>query len=111
MANPSEGFVRLLSSDILGSKRFTPAIQDQFTVITKRAFEQFIGERINERLKGAMSPESVTVSDNNTVVVQEESLVATEQGVITSSEELEGFHTVRAIVRDLVPTKRVAMRD
>jgi hypothetical protein len=111
VANPSEGFVRLLSSDILGSKRFTPAIQDQFTVITKRAFEQFIGERINERLKGAMSPESVTVSDNNTVVVQEESLVATEQGVITSSEELEGFHTVRAIVRDLVPTRRVAMRD
>lgn len=111
VANPSEDFVRLLSADILGAKRFTPAVRDQFTTISKRAFEQFIGERINERLKGAMSPESVTVSDKPAVVVQDEPSVATEPVIVTSSEELEGFHTVRAIIRNLVPTKRVAMRD
>ena len=111
VTNPSEGFVRLLSSDILGTKRFTPAIYDQFTAITKRAFEQFIGERINERLKGAMSPESVTVSDKSAVVANDETLVVNEQAIVTSSEELEGFHTIRAIVRELVATKRVSMRD
>lgn len=111
VANPSEDFVRLLSADLLGSKRFTPAVRDQFTTISKRAFEQFIGERINERLKGAMSPESVTISDKPAAVVQDEPSVANEPVIVTSSEELEGFHTVRAIIRNLVPTKRVVMRD
>ena len=110
-ANPSEDFVRILSADILGAKRFTPAVRDQFTTISKRAFEQFIGERINERLKGAMAPESVTVSDSPTFLVHDEPSVTTEPVIVTSSEEIEGFHTVRAIIRDLVPTKRVVMRD
>lgn len=111
MANPSEDFVRLLSLDLLGSRRFTPTIRDQFTSICKLAFDQFIGERINERLKGAMSVESVTIPEKPQVVVQDEPSVTTEPVIVTSSEELEGFHTVRAIVRNLVPTKRVVMRD
>jgi hypothetical protein len=36
---------------------------------------------------------------------------ATEPQIITSSEELEGFHIVRAIVRGIVSTKRIVMRD
>lgn len=112
MTNPSEEVVRLLSAELLGSKRFTPAVKDQFTVITKRAFEQFLGERINERLKGAMTPEKVTFVEKPLVAEQQpDSSSSNESNVVTSSEELEGFHTIRAIVRNLVPTKRVVMRD
>ena len=111
VANPTEDFVRLLSLELLGTKRFTPAVRDQFTAITKIAFEQFIGERINERLKGAMSPESVTVSDKSVVIANNENTAEIVQSIVTTSEELEGFHTVRAIVREIVPTKRVSMRD
>lgn len=112
MTNPSEEVVRLLSAELLGSKRFTPAVKDQFTVITKRAFEQFLGERINERLKGAMTPEKVTFVEKPPVAEQQpDSSSSNESNVVTSSEELEGFHTIRAIVRNLVPTKRVVMRD
>jgi len=116
MVNPSEDFVRLVSSELLGSRRFTPAVRDQFTPITRRAFEQLIGERINERLKGAMAPESVSVSEPISVVAPVRvdataATTATEPQFATSPEELEGFHIVRAIVRGLVPTKRVVMRD
>lgn len=110
MTSPSEEFVRLLSAGLLGTKKFTPAVRDQFTGISKRAFEQFVGERINERLKGAMSPESVTISEKPSAVIAEE-LPTSDPVIVTSSEELEGFHTVRAIVRSLVATKRVVMRD
>ncbi|MDP3190600.1 MULTISPECIES: type I restriction endonuclease [Comamonadaceae] len=115
MLNPSEDFVRLVSGDILGNKRFTPAVRDQFTFITKRAFEQLVGERINERLKGAMTPESVTVADppaSGTVPVSTadtSSITESQHG--TSAEELEGFHTVRAILRGIISPKRVVMRD
>jgi hypothetical protein len=116
MVNPSEDFVRLVSSELLGSRRFTPAVRDQFTLITRRAFEQLVGEKINERLKGAMAPESVSVPEpaapaSVPAVTSDSSATQAEPQVLTSSEELEGFHIVRAILRGLVPTKRVVMRD
>jgi hypothetical protein len=116
MISPSEDFVRLVSSELVGTKRFTPAIRDQFTLITRRAFEQLVGEKINERLKGAMAPESVSVQETapallSLKVAPESEATPAEPQVVTSSEELEGFHIVRAIVRSLVSTKRVVMRD
>lgn len=111
MASPSEDFVRLVSTDLLAGRRFTPAIKDQFTLITKRAFEQLIGERINERLKGAMSPESISLPDPPAAMPPVPLVDSAEPVVATSAEELEGFHTVRAIVRGLVGAKRVVMRD
>lgn len=116
MVNPAEDFVRLVSSELLGNRRFTPAARDQFTLITRRAFEQLVGERINDRLKGAMSPETVTVSDPvvaTPVHVAPAQHVPTQEvpQLATSPEELEAFHTIRALVRGLVPSKRVVMRD
>ncbi|MCO4089488.1 MAG: restriction endonuclease [Limnohabitans sp.] len=116
MLSPSEDFIRLVASELLGNKRFTPAIRDQFTLITRRAFEQLVGEKINERLKGAMAPESVSVQDSAQTTQTSRVEAATaglapEPLVVTSSEELEGFYIVRAIVRGLVPTKRIVMRD
>jgi hypothetical protein len=109
MTCPSEEFVRLVSSDLLGNKQFRSAVRDQFTLITKRAFEQLIGERINERLKGAMTPESAPAAETDAPVMAVEGI--SEPQVVTSPEELEGFHTVRAILRSLVSPKRIMMRD
>ena len=115
MAAPAEGLVRLAAADLLGSKRFTPQVLEQFTLITKRAFEQLVGERINERLKGAMTPETLTVADTAPPPPVATGAVGlappTEPQAVTSVEELEGFHTVRAILRGMVAAKRITMRD
>lgn len=108
MLNPAEDFVRLLSSDLLGGKRFTPAIRDQFTVITRRAFEQLLGERINERLKGAMTPESMPTIEQAPVIAPSG---VEEVPIVTTAEEIEGFHIIRAILRDVVSPRRIVMRD
>ncbi|MDO9009993.1 MAG: restriction endonuclease, partial [Thiobacillus sp.] len=77
--------------------------------ITKRAFKQLIGSRINERLRGAMTPDiPVAKAVQETTVTEAESEAAS---VETTLQEIEGFHIVRAILRDLVPTRRVYMRD
>lgn len=109
IAAPPEDFVRLVSSDLLGSRRFTPAIKDQFTLITKRAFDQLIGERINERLKGAMTQEVSLLNDADSRAQVEGEL--DEAQIVTSAEEIEGFHTVRAILRGSVSPQRIYMRD
>jgi len=108
MANPSEDFVRLVSAEFLAGKRFTPALKDQFTQITKKAFTQLIGDRINDRLKVAMTPESSPVVETATAQTPETS---ESQQVTTTPEEIEGFHIVRAILRDVVASKRITMRD
>lgn len=109
MMNPSEEFVRLVASNLLGNRRFTPALKDQFTVITKRAFEQLLGERINERLKGAMTPESVPVAEAVLSVVPVETVA--EAQTITTPEETEGFHIIRALLRSVISPRRIFMRD
>jgi hypothetical protein len=109
ITNPSEDFVRLLSSDLLTGRRFTPAVKDQFTLITKRAFEQLISERINERLKGAMAPEVVSVVEPTAAT--SDANAPSEAQTITTPEELEGFHIVRSILREVVSPNRVIMRD
>lgn len=110
ISSPSDEFVRLVSADLLGNKRFTPAVKDQFTEITRQAFEQLIGEKINERLKGAMTPEPAPTS----AAASAETLIndqPAEQQVATSAEELEAFYAIRAILREVIPSKRVVIRD
>lgn len=107
MTNPSEDFVRLVSSDLLGGKRFTPAVKDQFTQITKLAFEQLIGEKINQRLKGAMTPDAPPAIP----VVAAGGPEGGESTIVTTPEEYEGFYAVRAMLRGVIPSKRIVMRD
>lgn len=111
MTNPSEDLVRLLSAELIGGKRFTPIIKDQFTFITKRAFESLISERINERLKGAMTPELSLTQEQPSVPSPAEVKNKDGDQIVTTAEEIEGFHIVRAILRDCVPLKRIHMRD
>jgi hypothetical protein len=112
MTNPSEEFVRLLSADHLNGKRFTPAIKEQFTAITKRAFQQLIGDRINDRLRVAMSPEQTSApAIASTAAELTEASAEDTALVVTSPEEIEGFYIVRAALRGVVDSKRIVMRD
>ncbi len=121
LTNPPEEVVRLLAGDLIGNKKFTATIREQFTPITKRAFEQLIGERINARLKGAMSPEAVSVvslqsapSDASSAPANDPTPLAAADAqaqIATSLEELEAFHLIKAILRDVVSPKRVFIRD
>ena len=108
VTSPPEDFVRLVSADLIGSKRFTPLIKDQFTAITKRAFDQLIGEIINQRLKGAMTPEQAPHKES--AVIQDTNQTNDPQ-VITTPEEYEAFYAVRAMLRETISPKRIVMRD
>jgi len=112
MSNPSEEFVRLVSADLLAGKRFTPAVREQFSQIAKRAFKQLIGDRINDRLRVAMTPETVAQPEAAAAAdAPEAKSPGSDATVQTSPEEVEAFHIIRAILRGVVAPKRVFMRD
>ena len=107
LTNPPEEFVKALTADLLQGKRFSPSVKDQFSELTKRAFDQLLNERINDRLKGALAIEPQIISASPSK--QDES--PSGETIVTTAEEIEGFHIIRSILRDVVSSKRVYMRD
>ena len=108
MNNPPEEFVRLASAEFLVGKHFKNAVKDQFTLVTKQAFQQLVGDKINERLKRAITPEA---SLPLTMPPAAEAQPAVD-GVFAPSEiELEAFQIIRAILRPIVKPGRIFLRD
>ena len=110
--SPSEEFVRLFACPLYPGK-LTQSVREQFTLITKRAFAQFINERINERLRSAMTdqPSSLLVGTELPLEPELSSSKDPEAGIITTGEELEGYYIVKAILRDIIDPSRVIYRD
>jgi hypothetical protein len=108
MSNPPEEFVRLASAEFLVGKHFKNAVKDLFTQVTKQAFQQLVGDKINERLKGAMTPEPVAIP--MVQAAAEPSLDADDTSA-PSEIELEAFQIVRAILRPVVKPGRIFIRD
>jgi len=104
MDAPSEEFVRLLTSNLqLG--RFTAAVRDQFTPMVKAAFREIIRDAVQARLSTALAETEISE------IGAEMQPSASEEEVVTTEEEKEGFLIVRAIVRDIIKPSRVVMRD
>lgn len=109
MTSPPEEFVRLVSAEFLAGKHFKNAVKDQFTLITKRAFQQLVGDKINERLKGAMTPEPGLSAEPLASPLIEAS--DGPQVFTPSAVELEAYQIVRAILCSVVKPSRVYIRD
>ncbi|WP_026204286.1 type I restriction endonuclease [Actinomycetospora chiangmaiensis] len=121
---PSEDWVRFLGVRVFSGKNFTRQVREQFAPLVEKAANQFLNEKVNERLKTALGPEAVL--DTNPVAEprQPAPTAAPEAAsgaiapdndpageIVTTEEELEGFRIVRAIVCSEVAAARVVSRD
>lgn len=105
LINPSEEFVKILAARVYDGK-MTKSVKEQFVEITKRAFNEFILERVQKRLTNALE----RVGNTDLSGVEEES-PGDSQNLVTTEEEVEAFHIVKAILREVVDAGRVYMRD
>lgn len=104
MEAPSEDFVRLMTAN-LQINRFTATVKDQFTPIVKAAFRELIRDAVQARL-------STALADTEVIDLTTEMQVSdSDEEIVTTEEEREGFMIVRAIVRDILKPARVVMRD
>jgi len=105
-----------LVADDVYSGIFTQSVREQFSLLTKRAFQQFINDRIDDRLKSALAHESGDGHDSPPATITESDdpgivKVDRDRGIVTTEEEKEGYLIVKAILRDAVDVSRIAMRD
>lgn len=109
LADPSPEFVKFFASQVY-SGRLAASVMERFTEITKRSLKEFINERITERLAAAINtPETSTPSTEGQEIEPESS--SDDEGIVTTEEELEAFHIVKAILREVVDVGRIEYKD
>lgn len=107
--SPSEEFLRFFTKQV-HSGRTTKRVQEMFKDIIHRAFKQFINDKINERLKSALEQDGVGDAQKTDIVL--ETIEKEENGgIVTTEEEIEGFHIVRAILHETADPERIVLRD
>ncbi|RYE57234.1 MAG: restriction endonuclease [Sphingobacteriales bacterium] len=109
LQNPSDEMVKLLVSRFFDKPLIASRLAT-FREYSKKAFSNSISESIHFRLKNALNinEELPSAEPDNTL-----SIDTTPEAVklVTTEEEIEASQIVKAILRELVPAKRIAFRD
>jgi predicted type IV restriction endonuclease len=108
LVNPSDEFVKF----VLGTAypgRITAQVKEQFIPVIAKAFQHFINDKLNDRLKSALSIDVPIMSSNQAESESVEN--ADENKIVTTQEELEGFYAIKSILKGVVNLSRVVHRD
>lgn len=104
--DPKIDFIKFIAKDIYPGI-ITQKVVDQFTPIVKKAFNQYLNDLINDRLKSALQKEESIQEVEETIAVP----INSEIKIETTKEEYEAYHIIKSILRPIVPWKRVFIRD
>lgn len=110
MQNPSDDLVKLFVKQVYSGVATQKILYD-FKPMLMRAFQQYINDNVNDRLKSALTPDVPSVAAPQEQAPE----VEVEQGegrkIVTTDEELQGFYIVCAVLCSEVDLERVVMRD
>ncbi|WP_134687562.1 type I restriction endonuclease [Brevibacillus migulae] len=106
--NPTDELISLILSEIYPSKK-TKQVIDKFNPLVKKSMKQFINDAINDKFKAALAntKEEVPQQTEEQPLIEEK----TEQKPVTTEEEIEGYVTVKFLLKDAVDPGRVFYRD
>ena len=113
---PSEEMIRMLVSRVFEG-RFTAKVKEDFAPLVAGAIRDAVRDLVSQRLTTALEvttgPGSVprAVPPVEPVLVVNNAVDGQDDEIETTHEEIEGFHIVKAIVRSIVKSDRVIMRD
>ncbi|MGN6210742.1 type I restriction endonuclease [Asticcacaulis sp.] len=109
-SNPDEDLVKFFTQRVYDGIN-TQKIRDQFSILTKKAMAQFLNDQINDRLKTALSGNTVHIPSTINYSSVAPTAEIENDGIVTTEEEMEGYHIVKAISRSVVDGKRIFSRD
>lgn len=106
--DPTEDFVKYLLTEIYDGMK-TKQTVEKFKPIIKKGLNQFIAERVNNKLSAALKT-SVTVEDNETKS-ESNTTDETDSEIVTTPEELEAYTICKVVLKDTIPLDRLFYRD
>lgn len=119
ISDPQDWFVREIARKVvpMGST-ITAKIIETFTPLIKKSFSQIIADAVSDRLKTALNNEETTPVKFESAGAEpipdapEDPLKAEQENrIVTTEEEIEGYYTVLAAIRQHVDPARVVHRD
>ena len=109
--NPEDDFVKFFASRVYDGI-LTQKVRESFLNLTKKAASQYINDQVNERLKSAITgitPAIIETPNESSHIEEDEH--KDESDVVTTVDELEGYHIVKAITRAVLEAPRITHRD
>ena len=107
---PSDAFVKFFTSQVYSGKS-TAKVIEQFRSITKKSLNQWLSDKVSNRLKYALDQE--VESDKKEAQKIDEAIENTDssKNIVTTEEELEGFMIVKSILREKGEVSKFQYRD
>lgn len=109
---PSDAFLKYLVSEVYEG-RVTQSVLSTFRPIITKGFNQFITDRVNEKLSAALN----TNVETKPVVAAEEKVeevvqeVVEDDGIVTTPDELEVYTIIKLLAKDTIDPSRIFYRD
>jgi len=109
--NPEDDFVKFFASRVYDGI-LTQKVRESFLNLTKKAATQYINDQINERLKSAITGiPAISAEQPSEALPEDVDSQKDDSDVVTTHEELEGYHVVKAITRTVLDASRITQRD
>ncbi|WP_017729427.1 type I restriction endonuclease [Halalkalibacterium ligniniphilum] len=113
--NPNEEFIKFILNDVYQGMK-TKKVIDGFKNIVIKSLNQFVNEKVNDKLQKALnstaeekSPvKEVAATTEKQIEVEEKNI---ENEIVTTPEEIEGYVLVKLILKASVDAERVFYRD
>lgn len=103
---PAEGFVDFFIRELYPG-RATKNVREQFAAFVKRAYGEFIEERVDARLKSAIAAAPKKTESTPTSAPAP----AEEDKIVTTEEEWQAFYLVKSLLMGVVAPERIFIRD
>lgn len=113
---PSDEFVRLIINEVYQGIK-TKKVLDNFKDIVKKSLNQFVNEKVNDKLQQALnsdtteSKKSDTFVESEVIELQQETVAAAVEEITTTEEEIEGYVLIKLILREEFEPTRIYYRD
>ena len=119
---PNDEFIKFVLSDVYQGVK-TKKVIDNFRDIVKKSLNQFVNEKVNDKLQKALSSadgndsniaekmnEEVAPTKENELINELEK-VAEEPIIVTTEEEIEGYVLIKLMLKEKIETSRIYYRD
>ena len=106
LIEPSEEFVKYMARQVFEGV-LKEKTREKFKAITKKAFTQFISDRVSDRLSSALLEEKAAAKP----VIETPIPTEEKNKIITTQDEIDGYNIIRAILRSKVDVKRITLKD
>lgn len=107
---PSDEFIKVIGKQVYDGV-LTQNVKDKFGKIIVAVNTEFINEKVQKRLADAVENNDIKVEKENEEEQQAIEENKSDNGIVTTDEELEGFYIVKSIASENDNADYVAIRD